>query len=66
MTKNISSGDSGGPLTKWMGHYNVLVGITSWGPKHCAQSSEAAVWVDVTKNMDWIKSVIPGLNQTGA
>ena len=55
---SFGPGDSGGPLLKAFGSGLVIVGITSFGPDVCADIVEPAVFVDVTKHLDWIKSVI--------
>ena len=36
--EDTCAGDSGGPLVKKWNGYLVLVGLTSWGPKHCGES----------------------------
>ena len=51
-------GDSGGPMVKAFGDNFVLVGVTSWGPKNCADDTEPGVWVDVAKYTVWIKKNI--------
>ena len=42
-------------MVKAFGDSFVLVGVTSWGPKNCADDTEPGVWVDVAKYMVWIQ-----------
>ena len=45
-------------MVKAFGDNFVLVGVTSWGPKNCADDTEPGVWVDVAKYMAWIQKNI--------
>jgi len=57
-------GDSGGPLMVQQGNSNTLIGIVSWAGSDngCSTKKSPAVYVRVTKFLDWIKENTGGSN----
>jgi len=59
--KDSCGGDSGGPLVclgsdgAW-----VQAGVVSFGPATCGNKNSYGVYVDVSKYLDWINSIVGG------
>ncbi|CAL4069578.1 unnamed protein product [Meganyctiphanes norvegica] len=55
-SKDSCVGDSGGPLVVNTDNYDILAGITSWGPKgECAKYGFPGVYTRVTSYVSWIR-----------
>jgi V8-like Glu-specific endopeptidase len=56
-------GDSGGPLSQWVGNRWQLVGTTSYVPQQCALYDKPTVFVRVAYFYPWIKSILAAHNE---
>jgi len=57
-------GDSGGPLITKENHYNVLIGVVSFGSQYCDSYGVFVRVTDVTDVQDWIESYTNSGNPT--
>jgi secreted trypsin-like serine protease len=60
----LLSGDSGGPILKWIEDRWEQVGIVSYGEDGCATKGYPAVYTRISYFYDWIQSHILDNNQT--
>ncbi|KFB44070.1 hypothetical protein ZHAS_00011902 [Anopheles sinensis] len=54
--KDTCSGDSGGPLMRMVGRVWYQIGVVSFGPTSCVNSSFSSVYTDVSKYVDCIRA----------
>ncbi|OBT16329.1 hypothetical protein A9264_11865 [Vibrio sp. UCD-FRSSP16_10] len=62
LRNSTCGGDSGGPLYWYNGNQYIQVGITSFGPSQCGDSSAdySSAYIEVAEYRDWIDSVLAG------